>query len=78
MEQIGDIFFPQVVEEIMEVVQAFPREDIIKRTGELFDGESRSRVMIEIVEVVRQERCLHCTVEQTVDVSVPRIAPIVL
>ena len=56
-EQIGDILCPQIV----EVAQNFPQER----------GEPGLRVMKEIVEGVRQERCRQCVVEQIVDMAVP-------
>ena len=73
VEQIGDTLFPQVVEEIVKVVQAFPQERISKGTRELFAGEPGSRVIKEIVVFVRQERFSERIVERIGDTLVPQI-----
>ena len=79
MEQIVDIFVPQIGEEIVEVVKVIPQERVQQRTVKRIIDVPLRQVMEEIVGVVHcipMESIPERVVEHIVDTQEPQIVSI--
>ena len=72
-----DALIPLIMEEIIEAINAVPRERIAKRICEHIVDVHKSQVVAQATEEPKtssRDRTLQCTVEQILDVPLPEMA----